>query len=222
MSKATILIIEDEEDILELVEYTLSKEGYSTIGMLRSTNLHQVLQEESIDLIIIDRNLPEVEGAELIHSLRKDGLRIPVIFLSAKDTEQDIIEGFEKGADQYITKPFSPKVLAARVNALISRNAPSPLMRQKDIHYNKESKKFTIDNTPIELTKLEHDLLLEFMKNSNKVLSREYLLSEIWEDGYDKQLKTVNVAVKRLKEKIDPTNTKEYIKTVRGQGYMFC
>lgn len=223
MAKAIVLIVEDEEDILDLVEYNLSKEGYETIGTLNAKNVNDLLEQENVDLIIMDRNLPNCEGAMLVKSLRKKGFIQPVIFLSAKDKEEDKLEGFDSGGDDYITKPFSVKELVARVNAVVKRaNKEADIIRIKDIVYKEKSKEFYIEDKLVELTQLERMLLLEFIKNQGVLLSRDYLLNTIWKDGFEKKEKTVNVAIKRLKEKIDPKRDKNYIKSVRGEGYMFC
>lgn len=223
MAKAIILIVEDEEDILDLLEYNLSKEGYETIGALNANSVEKMLDEENIDVLIMDRNLPNCEGSELVEKLRKKGYSQPVVFLTAKDKEEDKLEGFEAGGDDYITKPFSVKELLARVNAMVKRaKKDTDTIKIKDILYKEKSKEFFIDGKFVDLTQLERALLLELIKNQGVLLSRDYLLSTIWKDGYDKKEKTVNVAIKRLKEKIDYDKTKNYIKSIRGEGYMFC
>ena len=219
-----ILIIEDEEDILELLEYTLQKEGYETIGFLNANeNVKKVLDEEKIDLILMDRNLPNIEGTSFIKDLRSNGYQNPVIYVTAKDKSEDILDGFEAYADDYITKPFNIQELLARVKSVIKRSSNDiEVLKVRDIVYNFSSKTFSIEEKDIELTSLETTLLLEFIKNKNILLSREYLLEKVWQDSFDKQEKTVNVAIKRLKDKIDPNSKKNYIKSVRGEGYIFC
>ncbi len=219
----TILIVEDEEDILDLMEYTLAREGYDVITCIDTSNVRDMLDEEDISLILMDRNLPSVEGSHYVETLRKDGYNQPVIFVSAKDSSDEILEGFESGADDYITKPFNLNELKARVKALIKRTQKAQdIIKFRDITYTSSNKTFTIDGTDVKLTHLEHDLLLEFMKNQNVLLSRDILLERVWEDSLNKQLKTVNVAIRRLKENIDPTGEKNYIQAVRGEGYIFC
>lgn len=224
MDDKLILIVEDEEDILELLEYTLQKEGYETIGFLSvNEKLEKVLDEEKVDLILMDRNLPGIDGTTFINQIRKKGYNSPVIYLTAKDKDEDIIEGFESHADDYITKPFNIKEMLARIKAVIRRSTNDvDILKVRDITYKASNKRFYIQNEQIELTHLEHDLLLEFIKNKDILMTREHLLDTVWEDSYDKKLKTVNVAIKRLKAKIDPENEKEYIKSVRGEGYLFC
>lgn len=222
--KKLILIVEDEEDMLELLEYTLQKEGYDTIGFLNvDKNVRKVLDEESIDLILMDRNLPNIEGTTFIKELRVSGYSNPVIYITAKDKENDVLEGFEAFADDYITKPFNLKELIARVKAVIKRTSKEfEFIKAKDIVYNFANKKFYIENKEIELTQLESSLLFEFINNQDILLSRDYLLEKVWKDSLDKKEKTVNVAIKRLKSKIDPKAKKNYIKAVRGEGYIFC
>lgn len=220
-----ILIVEDEQDILELMEYHLGREGYETIGFLNTKHVADVLEEESVDLILMDRNLPGVEGSKFIESLRKKGMQTPVIFVSAKEKDEEIEEGFERGGDDYITKPFSMKELILRVKALLRRTKRLSLegnLVYRDIILNLAARTVLIENNPIELTKLEFDLLHAFIANENIVLDRDYLLENVW--GHDEiyQDRTVNVAINRLKGKIDSDKSKEYIKTVRGVGYTLC
>ena len=224
MNNKLILIIEDEEDILELLEYTLQKEGYETIGFLNvNNNVRKVLNEEQIDLILMDRNLPGIEGTSFINEIKQQGFSNPVIYVTAKDKDEDIISGFDNHADDYITKPFNIKELCARIKAVIKRSSKDiEVLKVKDIVYTSSNKKFYIDNIELNLTHLEHDLLLEFIKNKDILLSREHLLKSVWQDSFEKKEKTVNVAIKRLKSKIDPNAKKDYIRSIRGEGYIFC
>jgi len=218
----TILAVEDDADILELIEYTLEKDGYDVIGCIDTLKVEQILDEENISLILMDRNLPNVEGSIFIESIRKKGYNQPVIYLTAKDSDDDILEGFHRGADDYITKPFHLDVLRARVKAILKRTVGEmDIIKARDIVYKSSSKRFFIDNVQVELTHLEHDLLLELIKNKDVLLSRDLLLENVWGDGLDTKPKTVNVAIKRLKSKIDPTGEKDYIKSVRSEGYIF-
>lgn len=224
MNSKLILIIEDEEDILELLEYTLQKQGYETIGFLKiDKNIQKVLDEEQVDLILMDRNLPHIEGTTFINQMRRQGYAVPVIYVSAKDKDEDILEGFNCHGDDYITKPFNIKELCARVNAVIKRSSQEiDILKVKDIIYKSSNKKFYIENIEIPLSYLEHNLLLEFIKNKDILLSRDYLLNKVWEDALDTKEKTVNVAINRLKSKIDPDGKKDYIRSIRGEGYIFC
>lgn len=222
---ALILIVEDEQDILELMEYHLSKEGFETMGFLNTKRVLEVLEEEHVDVILMDRNLPGVEGSEFVESLRKKGIETPVIFISAKQKEEDIEQGFERGGDDYITKPFSMKELVLRVKAILRRTKKGGTkgnLLYRDISMNLASRILMIEGSEVELTKLEFDLLHTLIANQNIVLDRDFLLEHVWGSDDVYQDRTVNVAINRLKEKIDPDKTKEYIKTVRGVGYTLC
>ena len=217
-----ILIVEDEEDLLEVLEHRLSKEGYDTLGFLSTKNVRQAITEESIDLILMDRNLPDIEGSEFIAMLRDQGMEVPVIYLSAKATKYHLEERFLRGADDYITKPFDMKELFYRIQAVLRRTKASQhttQVRFRDIELDLRSREVLIDNRSVELTKLEFDLLHTFIESKNTVLKRDYLLKHVWGKSETYQGRTVNVAINRLKEKIDPTKEKDYIKTVRGIGY---
>lgn len=222
---ALILIVEDEEDILELMEYNLNKEGFETMGFLNTKRVAEVLSQEKVDLILMDRNLPGTEGSEFVASLRRSGIDTPVIFISAKDKDSDIEQGFERGGDDYLTKPFSMKELILRVKAILRRTQKvvnEGTVVYRDIHLNPASRTVVIEKNNIELTKLEFDLLHELINNQNVVLDRNYLLDNVWGTDDVYQDRTVNVAINRLKDKIDPDKTKDYLKTVRGVGYTLC
>ena len=222
---ALILIVEDEQDILELMEYHLAKEGFETIGVLNTKRVLEALEEENVDLILMDRNLPGAEGSEFVEMLRKKGIQTPVIFVSAKHKDEEIEQGFERGGDDYITKPFSMKELVLRVKAILRRTkklSTDGSLVYRDMVLNLASRTLSIEGEPVELTKLEFDLLHALIANQNVVLDRDYLLEHVWGGDEVYQERTVNVAINRLKEKIDPDKTKEYIKTVRGVGYTLC
>lgn len=219
----TIIVVEDEEDILELIEYTLEKNGFDIIGLVDTSKLKTLLDEEEASLILMDRNLPSCEGSEYIQSLRKEGYNTPVIYISAKESSEDILCGFERGADDYITRPFNPDELIARVKAVLKRaNKEIDIIKFRDIVYDKMKNKVFISSKEINLSKLDKKLLYRFLISPNTVLSREEILLSVWDDSFNKQVKTVNVSIKRLKEKIDPTSLKEYIKAIRGEGYILC
>ena len=220
-----ILIVEDEQDILELMEYHLAKEGFETIGFLNTKHVQTALEEEDVDLILMDRNLPGIEGSEFVESLRNKGFDTPVIFVSAKHKDEDIEEGFERGGDDYIAKPFSMKELVLRVRALLRRTKKITMngtLTYRDITMNLGARSVQIEGNMIELTKLEFDLLQTLISNQNIVLDRDTLLENVWGADEIYQDRTVNVAINRLKDKIDPQKTKDYIKTVRGVGYTLC
>lgn len=217
-----IVIVEDEEDLLDLLEYNLSKEGFDVVGFLNTKTVETLLEEEDIDLIIMDRNLPSVEGSEYIQDLRDNGIQTPVIYLSAKDSDPEIEEGFLRGGDDYMTKPFNMKELVLRIKAILKRTTKTSAegnIRHKDLLLDMDARTLEVDETPVEITKLEFDLLYEFILNKNSILDRDYLLQNVWKNAEQNQYKTVNVAITRLKDKIDPQKTKNYIQTIRGIGY---
>jgi len=222
---ALVVIVEDEEDILELIEYNLEKAGYETMGFRSTKSVAQLLEEERVALLIMDRNLPGVEGSEFVAQMRDKGVETPVIYLSAKNKESDIEEGFERGGDDYMTKPFNMKELILRIKAILKRTQKDKSEGKviyRDMRLDLGSRELFIAAQNIELTKLEFDLLYTLINNQNIVLDRDYLLEHVWGGDAIYQDRTVNVAINRLKEKIDPDKDKEYIKTVRGVGYTLC
>jgi len=225
MTKEQILIIDDDSDILELLEYSLTNSGYEVLGFLNTKHIRQVLQEESIQLIIMDRSLPDIEGSLYIEMLRNKNIDTPVIFLSGRDSIEDIKDGLRKGADDYITKPFDVEELILRVQAVLKRYKQGNIakvqqLQYKDMLFDVNAHKVIIHNDEISLTKLETKLLHTLVINKKRVLDRNFLLKHVWNNMESIHKKTVNVAIKRLKEKIDPHHTKEYIKTIRGVGYL--
>jgi len=213
-----IVIIEDEEDILELLEYHLQKAGYATMGFTSTQNVEKFLEEEEPSLLIVDRNLPRVEGSEFIAEMREKGYDVPVIFLSAKDSNQAIDEGFGRGGDDYITKPFRMQEVLHRVKAILRRSGltQQTKLKHRDLLLDIDAKILSINGEIIKLTKMEFHLLHTFIKHPNKALQRDFLVEEVSEDS---QGKTINVAINRLKNKIDPDGSKEYITSVWGVGY---
>ena len=224
MAKHTILIIEDEADLLELLEYHLQKEGYETLGFLSTKNVEKCLEEEPVDMLIVDRNLPGAEGSEFVASLRKKGLNQAVIFVTAKNSDMNIEEGFLRGGDDYVTKPYNMKELLLRIKAILARTVPekNTLLTYRDLSLDLEAHLLRIEGHEVELTKLEFDLLRTLIENKNSVLSRDFLLEHVWKNDEFFQDKTVNVAINRLKSKIDPTKEKEYVKSIWGVGYTLC
>ncbi|DAB40044.1 MAG TPA: DNA-binding response regulator [Sulfurovum sp. UBA12169] len=217
-----IILIEDEEDILELLEYHLAKEGYEVTGFLSTENVEQFLEEESPSLMIVDRNLPGMEGSEFVCKLRQLGYEIPIIFLTARDQEGDLEEGFRSGGDDYITKPFSIKELLLRIEALLRRSGATTnnTVRYKDMMLDLQKHQLFINEEPVDLTNLEFRLLHAFIKNPKRPLDRDFLRDKVWgNDSATFHDKTINVALNRLKKKIDPMNKKNYFAPVWGIGY---
>ena len=225
--KANILILDDDPDILELLEFILQKHNYQTIGISDSKDIDIYLYDNKFSLLIVDRTLPCVDGTDLVNRLRAQKTITPVIFLTAKNSQKEKLEGFKSGGDDYITKPFDIDELVMRVDAIIRRSRQSGLnntLEHKDIVMNLDNFEVKIDDSSIKLTKLEFKLLQIFLENAGKVLDRDYLLDVVWDCGLlddNCNEKSVNIAVKRLKQKIDGKNSKKYIESVRGVGYKF-
>lgn len=225
--QGNILVIDDDPDILELLQFLLKKNGYSSIGLTNTKNIDSILSENSFSLMIVDRNLPCVEGTEFVRRQRENGDKTPVIFLTAKNSKEEKIEGFIRGGDDYITKPFDNDELLLRVEALLRRTQKGGFNKKisyKDIEMDLDRFEVTIEGKIIRLTKLEFKLLQTFLENIGNVLDRDYLLDIVWNCGiFDEHCneKSVNVAIKRLKNKIDKSGSKNYIESVRGIGYKF-
>jgi len=204
-----IAIIEDEKDLLELLEFNLQAEGYDVVGFLNTKKVRDFIIEEMPDLLIVDRNLPKIEGVNFVKELKKEGFEIPVIFLTAKNSEEDILEGFEAGADDYITKPFSMSELKARIKAVLKRHLKeNVLLAYKNYKLDVKNQIFYNAKKEINLTKNETRLLKIFFENPKKIISREEIT-----DILEINEKSVNVAVNRLNRKID------LLESVRGVGY---
>lgn len=220
---ATILIIEDNEDLLELESFHLEKEGYKVIGVTSTQTVEALLKEENVDLMLVDRMLPRIEGSEFVAYLRDKGVDIPVMFVSAKDDDAEVEEGYICGADDYLRKPFNINEFLYRIKAILRRtySIESDRLSARDIVMDMNTRKVYVENTEVELTKLEFELLAIFITHKEKALKREYLLEKIWNGQDNTQKRTVNVTINRLKKKIDPLETKEYILPVRGIGYKF-
>jgi DNA-binding response OmpR family regulator len=221
---AHIAILEDEPDLLELEEYHLRKAGYTVTGLLSAKYARRLLEEESIDLMIVDRNLPGIEGSEFVAALREEGVEIPVIFTSAKDRQEDIEAGFGRGGDDYLTKPFHMNELLWRIEAVLrrtQRERPATL-RHRDIMLDLNRHAVTVGGRAVDVSRLEFDLLHYFLRHPHTPLSRAELLEKVWGDRTEAKEKTVNVTVNRLLTKIDPDRTHNYIEPVRGIGYRLC
>ncbi len=217
---ATIIVIEDDNELLELEKFHLEKEGFKVLGFNSTKNVESTLEQE-IDLMIVDRKLPGIEGSDFIRYIRDKGVQIPVIFVSAKAKDNEIEEGFLSGGDDYLRKPFNTNELIFRVKAILKRTNALQHKRltHRDIIMDLNSRKTYVQENEVILTKLEFNLLSFFIKNKHKILERDYLLRYVWNDNELKQKRTVNVTINRLKKKIDPENNKEYINPIHGIGY---
>lgn len=220
-----IAILDDDSDLLEFLELILNRDGYQTVTLSNSNNFKNLISNNDFSLYIIDRNLPCIEGTKLVEQIRVDGDKTPVIFLTAKNSRDEKIEGFQSGGDDYITKPFDRDEFLLRVEAVIRRTygeSYNQILSFRDIYLDVYKFEVSIANIIINLTKLEFKLLQTFIENKNNVIDRDYLLEVVWnctvlDDRCNE--KSINVAIKRLKSKIDPDGSKDYIEAVRGIGY---
>ena len=219
-----IYIVEDDEDINELLVYNLKKEGFQVKSFLESKKALETLQSDFPDLILLDIMLPDIDGLEFCKIVKADEnlAKIPIIMLTAKSTEIDKIVGLELGADDYITKPFSFRELIARIKAVLRRTArcrENQTISQKDLYLNPDRLEVLVDGKTVPLTKKEYQLLSTLLKNKGKVLSRAFLLEEVWDNDLDVFDRTVDVHIKNLRDKLGRFG--KNIKTVRGVGYMW-
>lgn len=220
-----ILIVDDEEAIVKLVSFNLEKEGFETLAAYDGREALDIIRREPLDLVVLDVMLPEMDGLSLCRQLRLDGIQVPILMLTAKDGEIDKVLGLEIGADDYLTKPFSPRELVARVRALLRRtkeakDEPEELLKLGSLEIFPLRYEVRRDGRELDLTSREFELLLLLCQNKGIVMSREQILEKVW--GYDfyGDARVVDVHIRHLREKIeiDPSNPR-YIKTVRGVGY---
>ena len=229
MSKERILIIEDEPNIIELVAYNLEKEGWLVSKAQTGEEGWEKIQAEHPDIILLDLMLPGIDGMEICRRTRQNKLTrdIPIIILTAKAEEADRVLGLESGADDYVTKPFSPRELIARIRAVLRRADKNFLeVEEKEtmilgpIKMDLRQHKVLVHEKEIELTPKEFDLLHLLMSHPGRAFSREYLLENLWGYEFFGDTRTVDVHVRRLRQKIEDNPAQPYwLETVRGVGY---
>lgn len=215
-----ILIIEDEISIQRMIEYDLKQMNYEVRSALDGLEGYTMASEESFDVILLDIMLPSMNGMEICKRLRNEDNNAYIIMLTAVDDEYNKIQGFELGADDYVTKPFSPRELLARIKAGLRRNSSSKnndILTYQDLRIIQSSYEVFKGTEKIDLTLKEFELLVYLIINKGKAMSRDQLLSNLWGFSYDGDSRVVDVHVFKLREKLDPKNL--YIKTVRGIGY---
>lgn len=223
---AKILIVEDEDSILMALEDDLALEGYRVTGERDGARALEKARNGGFDLIILDLMLPGLDGLEICKRLRAEGNSTPVLMLTAKSQEVDKILGLELGADDYVTKPFSPRELLARVKALLRRARPDDAAPRRasfgDVEIDFKGYSVTKRGSPVELTVREFELLRLLATHPDEVLRRDTILNEVWGDDWDVFPRTIDTHVVHLRQKIedDPTDPK-YIVNVRGIGYKF-
>jgi two-component system response regulator RegX3 len=226
---AHILVVDDEPSITEFVSYNLKKEGYEVAVASDGDEALALAKREPFDLVVLDVMLPGIDGYEVCRRLRAES-EIPVLFLSARDTELDKVVGLEIGGDDYLAKPFGVRELQARVKALLRRRHAgardggmvSDRIEMAGIVVDDAAHTATADGRPIDLTPREFELLACLMRHSGKVLSRDQLLREAWGWEYLVETKTVDTHVKRLRDKLEAAGVDpSLVETVRGYGYRF-
>lgn len=227
----TVLIVDDEKSIVDILKFNLEKEEYSTICAYDGNEALKLARENNPDLILLDVMLPYVDGFEVCRTLRGEGCNIPIIMITAREEETDKVFGLELGADDYITKPFSVRELLARVKTNMRRMAstePPPAedsgeaLRFKDIVIDFERHTVYKCGKGLELTQREYELIKFLASHPGKVISRKELMSEVWQYDYFGDLRAVDVAVRRLREKLEDNPAEPvYVMTKRGVGYFF-
>ncbi|MFY9273282.1 MAG: response regulator transcription factor [Acetomicrobium sp.] len=218
---ALLLIVEDEKRIQEIIADYASKEGHKCLLADDGVEALTILKTNPVDLMILDIMIPHIDGFTVC-KIARELSDLPIIILTAKQEESDKLKGYELGADDYITKPFSPSVLMAKVRALLKRSGrgrANTLLRAGKITLNPLSREVFVDEEPVNLTHTEYELLLFFMQNPNQVFSREQLLNRIWGYSFAGTTRTVDVHVKNLRQKLGPEGRK--IVTLIRSGYKF-
>jgi two-component system response regulator RegX3 len=220
-----VLIVEDEISFSEALEFLLGKEGFSVVTAATGTEALRKFEQGGIDLILLDLMIPEISGTEVCRQIRSKS-RVPIIMLTAKDSEVDKVVGLEIGADDYVTKPYSSRELVARIRAVLRRNAGEGIeiepgvMTVNGIRMDIDRHQVSVNGIPVSLPLKEFELLEFLMRNAGRVLTRMQLIDRVWGSDYVGDTKTLDVHIKRLRAKIetDPANP-TVIQTVRGLGY---
>ena len=222
MESLKILVVEDESRMRKLVKDFLTKKGFAVIEAGDGEEaVDKFFEEKDIALIILDVMMPKMDGWQVCREIRQYS-KVPIIMLTAKSDEKDELQGFDLGVDEYITKPFSPKILVARVEAILRRSnvlAADDTMEAGGIELNKAAHEVLIDGKSVELSYKEFELLAYFMSNQGVALSRERILNNVWNYDYFGDARTIDTHVKKLRSKLGAKG--EYIKTIWGMGYKF-
>ncbi len=222
MERLKILVVDDESRMRKLVKDFLTKNSYDVIEAEDGSAALDIFYEhKDISLIILDVMMPKIDGWEVCREIRSYS-KVPIIMLTAKTDERDELQGFQLGVDEYITKPFSPKILVARVEAILRRTnqaSADDIMEAGGIQINKAAHIVTIDNKSIDLSYKEFELLTYFMENKGIALSREKILNNVWNYDYFGDARTIDTHVKKLRSKMGEKG--DLIKTIWGMGYKF-
>lgn len=226
MSAKRILIVEDEQPIREMVMFALASAGYEAQEAADSRQAQAVIAERLPDLLLLDWMLPGVSGIDFARRLKKEDLtrELPIIMLTARAEEEDKVQGLESGADDYITKPFSPRELVARIRAVLRRGAPAAegeVLRANGLSLDLASHRVSSGETLLEMGPTEYRLLEFFMSHPERVYSRGQLLDRVWGGTVYVEERTVDVHIRRLRKALEPHGHDALIQTVRGAGYRF-
>ncbi|MFZ5392432.1 MAG: response regulator transcription factor [Patescibacteria group bacterium] len=216
-----ILIIEDEKRITSFIKKGLGYEGYVVEEAYDGKSGLNKGKDNSVDLIILDLMLPKMDGIEVCRSLREEGIKTPIIMLTAKDSIDDKVKGLDVGADDYLVKPFAFKELLARVRSLLRRGKTEKpiLLKIGDLELNPSSREVSREGKYILLSKKEYSLLEYLMRNPNQVLTRTMISEHVWDYDFDSFTNTIDVYIRYLRKKVDDPFSKKLIKTIRGVGY---
>ena len=222
-----ILLVDDEPILIKGLKYTLEKDGYETLAAYDGEEALQVFMNNQVDLVLLDVMLPKLDGVVVCQRIREVS-NVPIIMLTAKGEDMDKILGLEYGADDYMTKPFNILEVKARIKTILRRAAPavpsedSKVIRVRDLSVNSVNRSVTLDSKEIRLTAKEFDLLNLFITNRGRVFSREEMLDAVWKNDYSGDERTVDVHIRRLREKVERNPTQpEFIFTKWGVGYYF-
>ena len=222
MEKAKILVVDDESRMRKLVKDFLVREGYSVLEAENGIEAMDIFYgDKDISLVILDVMMPKMDGWQVCREIREES-KVPIIMLTARSEERDELQGFELGVDEYISKPFSPKILVARVGAILRRTrgmTDGELLEAGGITLDKAAHIVKIDGQTLELSFKEFELLAYFMENEGIALSREKILNSVWNYDYFGDARTIDTHVKKLRSKLGKKG--EYIKTIWGMGYKF-
>ena len=220
MQNKTVMIADDEQRIRKLISDFLQREGYTIVEADNGQSALTLLAAEKIDLVILDVMMPEPDGLTVCREIRKKS-SVPIIMLTARSEELDQLFAFELGVDEYVTKPFSPKVLTARVNALFRRLESEKAVERSSngLNIDTDSRLVSLDAAPLELSPKEYDLLAFLFENRGKALSRQQILNQVWNFDYYGDLRTVDTHINRLRSKLG--DSASLVQTIRGYGYRF-
>ena len=223
---ATILVVDDEPDIREVMRFALENAEFQVIEAGHADEARQLLGQENPDLILLDWMLPGRSGLELARQLKQSPKtrHIPIIMVSARGEEEDRVKGLDTGADDYIAKPFSPREMVARVNAVLRRSRPEELDDEIEIgglRIDNVGHRVSVEGRQVEIAPTEYRLLYFFMTHADRAYSRSQLLDQVWGDQVYVEERTVDVHVRRLRKALEPTGHDRLLQTVRGVGYRF-